>query len=228
MCHAASPVHGGPPRDGVRWQIPDSNRRLEAVFGDTLDIRREIRGWGSAARETVSGWTRGRSIGRRRANRRRANRRWAGRPAGPRGAAVGRYRVGGARPQLADAGGRDSWVRVPPAVEQRGQVERRLGLFQRPADRRQRPGGHRCSRRAAGPGYEAVVALATAARALDRLVSAPPDPADQRPGPVVVALSGIRTAPTRPPADRYAWLFAGLDPQLLAAARDACWQIFGA
>src|SRR5947207_7940345 len=28
------------------------------------------------------------------------------------------------------------------------------------------------------PGYEAVVALATAARALDRLVSAPPDPAD--------------------------------------------------
>jgi hypothetical protein len=166
------------------------------------------------------------------------------------------------------------------------------------------------------PGYEAVVAFATAARALDRLVSAPADPADRRPklavvasrftpvlgrldpgqltllrhacwtmtanllasgrrprpagltlvpdedghlyatdvrervrgevGPDLVpvfeagvalvkgapmvaeALSGIRSAPVRPPADRYAWLFAGLDPEYLAAARDACWRIFEA
>lgn len=43
---------------------------------------------------------------------------------------------------------------------------------------------------------------------------------------LVEALSGIRNAPVRPPAGRYAWLFAGLDPGHLAAARDACWRIF--
>lgn len=163
-------------------------------------------------------------------------------------------------------------------------------------------------------GYEAALALATAARALEPLVSTPPDPADRRPKPVVVAsrfapvlgrldtgqltllrhtcltmvanllasgrrsrpagltlvpdqdghlyaadlrervqdavepsllpafetgaalvqgapmvaeaLAGIRSAPVRPPADRYAWLFTGLDRQQLAAARDSCWQIF--
>jgi hypothetical protein len=166
------------------------------------------------------------------------------------------------------------------------------------------------------PGYEAVVAFATAAHALNQLVTAPPDPADRRPKPVVVAsrfapvlgrldpgqltlvrhacwtmtanllasrqrprpagltlvpdedghlyaadvrervqaevgsdlvavleagvalvqgapmvaeaLSGIRSAPVRPSVDRYAWLFAGLDPEYLAAARDACWRIFEA
>jgi hypothetical protein len=41
------------------------------------------------------------------------------------------------------------------------------------------------------------------------------------------ALSSISSAPTRPPADRYAWLFTGLDPRLLTAARDDCWQILG-
>jgi hypothetical protein len=166
------------------------------------------------------------------------------------------------------------------------------------------------------PGYEAVVALATAARALDRLISARPDPADPRAKPVVAAsrlapvlgrldpgqltvvrhvcltmvanllasgrrprpagltlipdedghlyaadireraqgaverdlipvletglalvqgapmvaeaLSSIRSAPARPPADRYAWLFADLHPKHLAAARQACWRIFEA
>jgi hypothetical protein len=166
------------------------------------------------------------------------------------------------------------------------------------------------------PGYEAVIALATAAHALDQLVKAPLDAADRRRKPVVTAtrfapvlgrldpgqlttvrhvcltmaanllasgqrarpagltlvpdedghlyaadlrelaqsgvlepdlvagfetgavivqcapmvagaLSGIRTAPVRPPADRYAWLFAGLEPGQLTATRDACWQIFG-
>jgi hypothetical protein len=164
------------------------------------------------------------------------------------------------------------------------------------------------------PGFEAVMALATAAHTLDRLVGDPPDAADRRRKPVVVAtrfapvlgrldmgqltmvrhacltmvanliasgrrprpdgltlipdddghlyaadlrelaqgvvepdlvpvfetgaalvqgapmvaqaLSGIRTAAVRPPADRYAWLFAGLDPQQLTATRDACWRIF--
>ncbi len=42
------------------------------------------------------------------------------------------------------------------------------------------------------------------------------------------ALAGIRTAPVRPAADRYAWLFAGLDSAELVAARDACWGLFGA
>ncbi|MFB9238093.1 hypothetical protein ACFFWC_21475 [Plantactinospora siamensis] len=162
-------------------------------------------------------------------------------------------------------------------------------------------------------GYETVMALATAARAIDGLVSAPPDPADRRPRPAVIAgrlthllgrldreqlstvrhvcltmvtnilatgrrprprglrlvadenghlyaadlrdgvreavssedlpafeagtavaqsapmiiegLSGLRDAPVPPPADRYAWLFAGLSPQHLAATRDACWRI---
>lgn len=162
-------------------------------------------------------------------------------------------------------------------------------------------------------GYETVVAVATAARALNGLVSAPPDPADRRPRTALIAsrltpvlgrldqvqlsivrhvcltmvanlvatgrrsrpkgltlvadedgylyaadvrdgvrgamdsthlpvfetgavlvqsapmvvegLSGIRSAPVPPPADRYTWLFTGLDPQHLAAARDACWQI---
>jgi hypothetical protein len=164
------------------------------------------------------------------------------------------------------------------------------------------------------PAYEAVVALATAARELDRLVSAPPDPADRRPKPAVVAsrfaallgrldpgqlttvrhvcltmvanllASGrrarpagltlvpdedghlyaadlreraqgavepdlipafevgaalvqgapmvaeafsVRSTPVRPPADRYAWLFAGLDPRQLGAARDGCWRMLG-
>lgn len=45
---------------------------------------------------------------------------------------------------------------------------------------------------------------------------------------VAEALSGIRSAPVRPPAERYAWLFAGLDPEQLAAARDVCWRIFEA
>ncbi|SCF24544.1 hypothetical protein GA0074695_4730 [Micromonospora viridifaciens] len=162
-------------------------------------------------------------------------------------------------------------------------------------------------------GYETVMAVATAARAMDGLVKAPPDPADRRPEPAVIAsrftslldrldhdqlstvrhvclamvanllangrrprpngltlvadedgylyaadlregvqdavdlehlpafetgavlvqsapmiteaLSGIRSAPAPPPTDRYAWLFASLAPQHLAAARDACWQI---
>jgi hypothetical protein len=160
------------------------------------------------------------------------------------------------------------------------------------------------------PAYEAVVALATAARELDRLVSAPPDRADRRPKPAVVAsrfapllgrldpeqlttvrhacltmvqnilasgrrarpadftvasdedghryaadlrahlpdltpefetgavvvqcapmvaeVFSVRGAPVRPPADRYAWLFAGLDEQQLTAVRDACWRMLGA
>jgi hypothetical protein len=166
------------------------------------------------------------------------------------------------------------------------------------------------------PGYEAVLALVTGARALDRLVSTPPDAADRRPKPMVTAtrfapvlgrldpgqltlirhvcltmvanvlasgqraapagltlvpdegghlyaadlrelaqgavepdliagfetgaalvqgapmvaeaLSGISTAAVRPPAQRYAWLFAGLDPGQLTATRDACWRIFEA
>jgi hypothetical protein len=41
------------------------------------------------------------------------------------------------------------------------------------------------------------------------------------------AVSAIRTARVRPPADRYAWLFAGLETQQLTATRDACWQILG-
>jgi hypothetical protein len=141
-------------------------------------------------------------------------------------------------------------------------------------------------------GYQAVVALATAARALEPLVKAPPDPADRRPKPVVIAgrlapvldrldpeqlatvrhacltmvgnaaaagkaprvtpppdelppalvtgvtivegaqilvraLSGIRTAPVPPPADRYRWLFAGLDDEQLAATTEACWHLLG-
>src|SRR5262249_18930637 len=59
------------------------------------------------------------------------------------------------------------------------------------------------------PGYEAVVALATAARALDRLVSAPPDPADRRPRPVVVA-------------SRFAPVLGRLDPGRLALVRHVC------
>lgn len=166
------------------------------------------------------------------------------------------------------------------------------------------------------PGIEAVMAMATAARALDRLVSAPPDAADRRRKPVVVAsrfapvlgrlsaqqlailrhscltmvgnliasgrrprpagmtlvpdedghlydadfrehaqgvlepdvlstfeagttlvqsgqmvgeaVTGIRGEPVRPPAHRYAWLFAGLDARQLTVARDACWRILGA
>ncbi|WP_446219348.1 hypothetical protein [Micromonospora sp. IBHARD004] len=164
------------------------------------------------------------------------------------------------------------------------------------------------------PGYEAVAAFATAAHALEQLVSARPDPVDRRPNPVVLAtrfapvlgrldagqltivrhtcltmvanllasarrprpagltlvpdedghlyaadlrehmrgavetelvpvfetgltlvkggpmvaepLSGIQSSAVRAPADRYAWLFAGLEPEQLAAARDACWRIF--
>jgi hypothetical protein len=166
------------------------------------------------------------------------------------------------------------------------------------------------------PGFEAVMAVATTARELNRLVKAPADPADaseRRPRPAVVAtrfasllgrldagqlttvrhvcltmvanliasgrrprpagltlvpaedghlyaadlreralgavepdlvaafetgaalvhggqlvaeaVSGIRTEPVRPPADRYAWLFDGLDPQQLTRTRDACWQL---
>jgi len=41
-------------------------------------------------------------------------------------------------------------------------------------------------------------------------------------------LTEIRDAPVPPPAERYAWLFAGLEPELLAVTRDACWQIAGA
>jgi hypothetical protein len=163
-------------------------------------------------------------------------------------------------------------------------------------------------------GYEMVVALATAANAVDQQVSGRPDPADRRPIPVVAAdrfasilgrldagqltivrhacltmvanilaskrgrrrpdgltlvpdegghlyaadlrqpvvgviephllpafeagvalvtgvprvveaLSGIRSAPVQPPADRYSWLFTGLDPEQMATTRDACWRI---
>jgi hypothetical protein len=165
------------------------------------------------------------------------------------------------------------------------------------------------------PGFEAVMALATTAHELDRLVKTPADPADRRRKPVVVAsrfapvlgrlnpqqlttvrhtcltmvanliasgrrprpagltlvpdedghlyaadlrehaqdvmepdlvavfeagatlvqtapmvaeaVSAIRTTPVRPPVDRYAWLFAGLETQHLTATRDACWQILG-
>jgi hypothetical protein len=165
------------------------------------------------------------------------------------------------------------------------------------------------------PGFEAVMAMATAARALDRLVKAAPDAADRRGKPVVVAsrfapvlarlsqedlailrhtcltmvgnliasgrrsrpggmtlvpdedghlydahirdyargalepdvlatfeagltlvqsgqmvgeaVTGIRTEPARPPADRYAWLFAGLDDRQLTVTRDVCWRILG-
>ncbi|MFF4875391.1 hypothetical protein [Micromonospora sp. NPDC000668] len=45
---------------------------------------------------------------------------------------------------------------------------------------------------------------------------------------VAEALSGIRDAPVRPSADRYVWLFAGLDAEYLAAAREACWRILEA
>jgi hypothetical protein len=45
-------------------------------------------------------------------------------------------------------------------------------------------------------------------------------------GPAVGGpLTEIRDAPVRPPADRYTWLFAGLDPDHLAITRDACWQL---
>jgi hypothetical protein len=40
-------------------------------------------------------------------------------------------------------------------------------------------------------------------------------------------VSGIRTEPVRPPVDRYAWLFTGLDTEQLTATRDACWRILG-
>jgi hypothetical protein len=42
---------------------------------------------------------------------------------------------------------------------------------------------------------------------------------------VAEAVSAIRTAPVRPPAERYAWLFAGLETEQLTATRDACWQL---
>jgi hypothetical protein len=166
------------------------------------------------------------------------------------------------------------------------------------------------------PGFEAIMALATAAHALDRLVSAPADAAGRRRNPAAVAtrfapllgrldpeqlttvrhacltmvanliatgrrgrpagltlvpdedghlyaadlrehaqgavepdllavfeagaalvqgapmvaeaISSIRTEPVRPPVDRYAWLFAGLDTRQLNATRDACWRALGA
>jgi hypothetical protein len=165
------------------------------------------------------------------------------------------------------------------------------------------------------PGFEAVIALANTARALDRLVGAPADPADRRRKPAVIAsrlapvlsrlnpeqltmlrhacltmvanliatgrrnrpsgltlipdedghlcaadvrehaqgvvdpdlvavfeagialvqgapmvaetVSSVYTEPVRPPVDRYAWLFAGLDTQQLTATRDACWRVLG-
>jgi len=45
---------------------------------------------------------------------------------------------------------------------------------------------------------------------------------------VADALSAIGSAPVRPPAHRYAWIFTDLDPHQLATARDACWQILEA
>ncbi|WP_328414488.1 hypothetical protein OG470_20275 [Micromonospora sp. NBC_00389] len=46
-------------------------------------------------------------------------------------------------------------------------------------------------------------------------------------GPMVAeALSGVPGSAVRPLADRYVWLFAGLEPEQLTAARDACWRIF--
>jgi len=164
------------------------------------------------------------------------------------------------------------------------------------------------------PGIEAVMAMTTAAHALDRFVKAPPDAADRRGKAVVVAsrfapvlgrlsaqqltilrhtclmmvgnlashrrtrpggmtlvpdeeghlydadfrehaqgalepdllatfeagvtlvhsgqmvgeaVTGIRSEPVRPPAHRYAWLFAGLDDRQLTTTRDACWRILG-
>jgi len=41
------------------------------------------------------------------------------------------------------------------------------------------------------------------------------------------AVTGIRSEPVRPPAHRYAWLFAGLDDRQLTTTRDACWRILG-
>jgi hypothetical protein len=46
-------------------------------------------------------------------------------------------------------------------------------------------------------------------------------------GPMVAeALSGVPGSAVRPKADRYVWLFAGLERKHLTAARDACWRIF--
>jgi hypothetical protein len=166
------------------------------------------------------------------------------------------------------------------------------------------------------PGYEAAMALTPAARLMDQLISAPPDAADRRAKPVIIAsrlapmlggltseqlttvrhvcltmlanliasgrrprsgggtlvpdedghlyvadlrnraqglldpdllavfeagatliqvapmvaeaVSSIRLKPVRPDVAQYGWLFAGLDPQQLNAARDVCWQILSA
>jgi hypothetical protein len=59
------------------------------------------------------------------------------------------------------------------------------------------------------PGFEAVMALAAAAHALDRLVSAPPDAADRRPKVVVAA-------------SRFAPVLGRLDPEQLTTLRHAC------
>jgi hypothetical protein len=59
------------------------------------------------------------------------------------------------------------------------------------------------------PGFEVVMALATAAHALDRLVSAPPDAADRRRKPVVVA-------------SRFAPVLGRLHPEQLTMLRHAC------
>lgn len=59
------------------------------------------------------------------------------------------------------------------------------------------------------PAYEAVTALATATRELNRLVGARPDPAGRRPKPVVVA-------------SRFAQALRPLEPGQLAIVRHVC------
>jgi hypothetical protein len=59
------------------------------------------------------------------------------------------------------------------------------------------------------PGYEAVVALATSAHALDRLIRAPQDAADRRRKPVVTAT-------------RFAPVLGRLDPGQLTTVRHVC------
>jgi hypothetical protein len=58
-------------------------------------------------------------------------------------------------------------------------------------------------------GFEAVLALANAAHALDRLAKTPPDAADRRPKPVVVA-------------SRFAPVLGRLGPEQLTMVRHAC------
>jgi hypothetical protein len=70
------------------------------------------------------------------------------------------------------------------------------------------------ARKALEPALVAVVETAAS------LTGGAPMVADQ--------LDLVRTAAVRPPADRWAWLFAGLAEDDLVTARDACWRLLEA